>query len=90
MTDAALVVAGWKDRIEAMARRFRETDGVEYDDLVQEGMISVWIAAANGRAPSEQIVRARMIDWCRRMRSQSRGRPTDPYTLTLLADAGVG
>ena len=36
-----------------------------YDDLVQEGLISVWEALRDGFQPSNVVVENSMRDWCR-------------------------
>lgn len=37
--------------------------GAEYDDLVQEGLLSVWQTTARGNLVSKEVVRGRMQDW---------------------------
>lgn len=79
-------VAAWKDHVERLSLRFREDAGIERDDLVQEGLISVWLALGRGTEPSEEVILARMVDWSRRMYRQTRGQATDPYVLDSFVD----
>lgn len=54
--------------VENLARRFVGVGGAEYDDLVQEGLISVWRALAKDVGPSGDVITGRMIDWTRYIR----------------------
>lgn len=56
--------------------------GAEYDDLMQEGYISVWQALQRGVTPSAEMVENRMRDWFRYL-----GRQTPiPYEALLPLD----
>lgn len=56
--------------------------GAEYDDLYQEGLISVWQALERGVTPSIEMVENRMRDWMRYI-----GRQTPvPYEALLPLD----
>lgn len=56
--------------------------GAEYDDLYQEGLISVWQAFERGVTPSIVMIENRMKDWLRYL-----GRQTPvPYEALLPLD----
>lgn len=61
-------VEAYSGLIEGLARRITGYAGAEYDDLVQEGYISVFLTLRRGIRPSPQVVRGRMIDWTRYLR----------------------
>lgn len=56
----------------------RGINGVEYDDLVQEGLIACWQARQRGITPSQEVVRFRMVDYQRWL-----GRQGVPYDKML-------
>jgi DNA-directed RNA polymerase specialized sigma subunit len=58
-------IESWLPDITRIAMKFRGRAGAELDDLVQEGMISVWKALDSGACPSKTAIKNRMIDWCR-------------------------
>lgn len=51
--------------VEELATAFSRRGPAEYDDLRQEGMISVWRALAKGVTPSRQQVANAMKSWSR-------------------------
>ena len=68
--DASAEVREFLGLCEALARTLarpgsRGLNGVEYDDLVQEGLIFVWQSIARGVQPSARLVRGRMVDYQR-------------------------
>lgn len=65
-------LAAWEPRLREIARPFRGR--AEEDDLVQEGRIHVWRSIERGRHPTDDMIRNKMRDWCRRMRAQEKGR----------------
>lgn len=71
VTDAQ--IAAYLPMIEEQARRLRVAGVAEYDDLRQEGMISVWKALEFNHTPSKEVVVQRMLNWvryCRRWVNQ--------------------
>lgn len=68
------------------ARLSKRRVGVEYDDLVQEGMVSVWQSLRRGVRPELAIVN-RMRDW---IDFQARLRRNDsaPYGALLPIELG--
>jgi len=60
-------VAVYKEAIEAYARRFVGIANAEFDDLVQEGMIAVWMCQRDGYRPSEWMIKNRMKSWIRHL-----------------------
>lgn len=68
--DLSAAVRGYLDRCEVLAsslarRGTRGINGVEFDDLVQEGLIAAWQSLAKGVTPSEKHLRARMLNYMR-------------------------
>lgn len=66
--DAA--IAEHSGRIEALAVRFakpgtRGRNGVEFDDLVQEGRIAVWQSLSRRIRPTDAFIRDRMRNYVR-------------------------
>lgn len=75
------------DRCEALASSLarpgtRGLNGVEFDDLVQEGLVNVWQSIARGVRPSDIIIKRRMIDYMRWL-----GRQGVAYEKMLPIDA---
>jgi DNA-directed RNA polymerase specialized sigma24 family protein len=56
-------VAAYRGLAETLARPLVGMNGAEQDDLVQEGLITVWLALEAGITPSADIVRKRMLTW---------------------------
>lgn len=63
-------VAAAQPRVESLARQFGGIPGVEFDDLVQEGLIAVWQSLERGIEPSNEFIKNRMRDWMRYVRRQ--------------------
>lgn len=88
--DRSAEVAKYSDLCADLARRLSEGPSgtsveAEYDDLYQEGLISVWQALERGVTPSAAVIEARMKDWKRLMKYQSgRGGHKDTSYATLL------
>lgn len=61
--------------------------GAEYDDLYQEGLISVWQAFERGVTPSIVMIENRMRDW---MRYLGRQTPVPYEALLPLDDYSAG
>jgi DNA-directed RNA polymerase specialized sigma24 family protein len=66
-------VAAYLPHIRNLARRFVGIANAELDDLVQEGMVSVWQAMSRGLTPSTLVIIHRMNDWVRYLRRLERG-----------------
>jgi len=59
--------------------------GVQYDDLVQEGLIDVWRSLARGVAPRTDMIENRMRDYVRFEGTQvGRGRTGEPLAYDEL------
>lgn len=89
VTDAE--IAAWRPRVEGIAKRLGQKHA-EFDDLVQEGLISVWVALANGVHPSDQMILNRMRMWIRTLRRQTYGRDShieDEDTQGILDDMAL-
>jgi DNA-directed RNA polymerase specialized sigma24 family protein len=71
-------VAEYRGLCEALAARMvrpgrMSRTGVEYDDLVQEGLIFVWKTLQRGEIPSTEHVRNTMLMYIRKMGQEKRG-----------------
>jgi len=71
-------VAEYRDLCEALAARLvrpgrMSRTGVEYDDLVQEGLIFVWTTLQKGEVPAAKYVRLTMLAYVRKMGAEKRG-----------------
>jgi DNA-directed RNA polymerase specialized sigma24 family protein len=58
-------VAEYKPLVEGMARRFSGVAGAEFDDLVQEGYLKVFLLLRDGKMVSKTAVKNAMRDWVR-------------------------
>jgi DNA-directed RNA polymerase specialized sigma24 family protein len=70
-------LAAYLPQVERAARQLNGVARAEYDDLVQEGLISVWQALAAEREVSFAVVTGRMLNWIRFLRQEN----SDPYVL---------
>ena len=92
VTDAQ--IAAYEPLCEALARRFVGRNGVEADDLVQEGRIFVWQSLKRGIHPSAEMIENRMRDLVRLEGRQRQGEgvpyeamlPLDDYTEAAALD----
>lgn len=83
-------VAEYRGLVESLAQKFVGSPrairaGVDYDDLVQEGLIDVWRAIEAGVAPSADNIANRMRDWIKLQLRQLQGDPV-PYEDLLPLD----
>lgn len=86
VTDAQ--VASYEAACEALARRFVGRNEAEFDDLVQEGRILVWLSLQRGIKPSSEMIANRMEDyvrWLGTLQGKSRHDPV-PYEAMLPLD----
>lgn len=58
-------VRGYLGLCEQAARKLVGRNGAEFDDLVQEGLISAWWALKHDIVPSASIVELRMLQYVR-------------------------
>ena len=88
-------VAEYRGLCESLASRFARPgqiarNGVEWDDLVQEGLISVWNALKEGKTPSSDYLLKRMQTYARDMGAQKRGGTTEFKPLEENDDTEAG
>lgn len=76
-------VAGYRGLAESLARKYVGRNRAEYDDLVQEGLISVWQALERGVTPAAEIVAGRMQSYVEWLGAAKRG---VPYEVMLPLD----
>lgn len=89
VTDEA--VAAYSGIVKRIATRYVGIANAEYDDLFQEGWISVWQALSRGLTPSREVIEGRMVDWTRFLRRLENGDsiaytrilPIEDYNLEL-------
>ena len=61
-------VAAYEGLVVFLAHRLSGYSDAEFDDLYQEGNTAVFLALRAGAYPSRQVVRGRMLNWCRYLR----------------------
>lgn len=85
-------VAAYRQLVEKLARRYVGSAGAEFDDLVQEGLISVWEALRRNNNPSAEVVQYAMRMWVRFLRRLQRGDTiaTDYLRLDSATEDGPG
>lgn len=71
VADAEL--AAYSPLVKKLARKYTGRSGAEWDDLVQEGMISVWEALRRSNIPSRLVIQYAMQQWVRFLRRIQRG-----------------
>lgn len=84
-------VAAYSGVVRRAATRYVGIANAEYDDLYQEGLISVWQALSRGLRPSLLVIDGRMKDWTRFLRRLENGDsiaytqilPIEDYNLEL-------
>ena len=73
-------VAAYRDLVESIARRFRSRNPLaEEDDLIQEGLISVWLQLKDGADVEPDAVERHIRNYIRRLNSPARKGPTVSY-----------
>lgn len=65
-------VAAYDDLVSDLTRRFIGRFGAEYDDLFQEGRVSVFKALAKDEMPSKDLILGAMRNWVRTLEHQTR------------------
>lgn len=58
---------------ESLARPFVGQHQAEQDDLVQEGLIDVWLTLQKGLVPRKDYIQRRMKNWVRFLEKLMRG-----------------
>jgi hypothetical protein len=64
-------IRAFEQMVQVQAHRFVGVGGAEYDDLVQEGLVFVWLSLSKGITPSADLVSKRMISWIRFINKQN-------------------
>lgn len=70
---ASSEVAAYLPVVRKLARKYTGRSGAERDDLMQEGMISVWEALRRSNIPSAEVIMYAMLQWVRFLRRLQRG-----------------
>ena len=58
-------LAEYLPRVESLARRFNKAGGAEFDDLVQEGLLKVFLLLRDEKLVSNTAIKNAMRDWVR-------------------------
>ncbi len=66
-------VEAYLPHVRYLAKQYAGIANAEFDDLVQEGLISVWQGLARGLTPSTGVIQNRMLDWVRYLRRLEKG-----------------
>ena len=61
-------VAAYAGLVSTLAYKLVGYSDAEYDDLYQEGNTAVFLAFRAGAFPSKEVIRGRMLNWCRYLR----------------------
>lgn len=61
-------VAAYAGLIKSLASKTLGYSDAEYEDLYQEGMIAVWLTLAHDHRVHKDVVRGRMLNYCRYLR----------------------
>lgn len=75
LTDPELsdAIKGYEKALHPLAKRLEGRNGADYQDLIQEGRISLWGPLATGTVPSLEICFSRMKMWVRHLVPQNPG-----------------
>lgn len=65
-------IGAYSGLVKKLASGLAQYSDAEYDDLYQEGLISVYLALRAGFTPSKSVIRFRMLTWCRFIARQKR------------------
>ena len=80
-------VAAYRDLVESIAKRFRSRNPLaEQDDLIQEGLISVWLQLKDGADVEPDAIERHIRNYIRRLNSPARKGPTVSYDDALDVD----
>lgn len=79
-------VANYSEAVNSLAYRYVGWNGAEHDDLVQEGLIAVWMSIHKGFDPSRQVIEGRMKNWAKFLGSQLPTEYNDMLPLDLFED----
>ena len=66
-------IKSYAKALHPLAKRLEGRNGADYQDLIQEGYISLWGPLAEGFTPSLDICLLRMKMWVRHLASQNPG-----------------
>lgn len=83
-------VASYLPRIERLARSFNGVGGAEYDDLVQEGSLKVFLLLRDELPVSNTAIKNAMRDWVRYCRRKGQSAPMEDGALDYYDSAAPG
>lgn len=63
-------VAEYEQHVRQLAEKYEGWHGAELDDLIQEGLIAVWLSLDRGRPPSTEYIQLYMKSWVYRLKQQ--------------------
>jgi len=81
-------MASYLPRVEKQARRFAGLSGAEFDDLVQEGWLKVFLLRQEDEEVSNTAIKNAMRDWLRKCARWYQQRPL-PYKDVAADDTGI-
>lgn len=79
-------IAAYQQLVESLAMRYRNYPEADYDDLVQEGLISVWECLRRGNRPAAQVLQWNMLRWLAAQRRLRRGDAVAGMYLSLTPE----
>lgn len=83
-------VASYLPRIERLARSFNGVGGAEYDDLVQEGSLKVFLLLRDEQPVSNTAIKNAMRDWVRYCRRKGQSVVMEDEALDYYDTAAPG
>lgn len=83
-------MASYLPRIERLARSFNGVGGAEYDDLVQEGSLKVFLLLRDEQPVSNTAIKNAMRDWVRYCRRKGQSVAMDDEALDYYSSAAPG
>lgn len=81
-------MASYLPRVESLARKCAGLSGAEFDDLVQEGWLKVFLLLREDEPVSSTAIKNAMRDWLRRCERWKRGGPL-PFGDVAASETGI-
>ena len=63
-------IAAYRDMVVGLARQYTRSPYVEQDDLVQEGLVDVWLSLRRGNQPNPEFIKKRMRRYSNKLKRQ--------------------
>lgn len=83
-------VAAYLPRIQRFARMFNGSGGAEYDDLVQEGSLKVFLLLRDELPVTNTAIKRAMLNWVRFCRRKGMAHPMEDDAMDYYQSAAPG